>query len=62
MDATIIDALSQFIASEGFPIVAFAAIFWQANTTIKEVSTALQNNTKVLTTLVTLFEKEMNDP
>lgn len=62
VDAAIISALSQFIASVGFPIAAFAAIFWQSNTTIKEVSTALQDNTKVLTTLATLFEKEMNDP
>ena len=62
MDAAIISAVSQFIASVGFPIAAFAAIFWQSNTTIKEVSTALQENTKVLTMLATLFEKEMNDP
>lgn len=62
VDAAIITAVSQFIASVGFPIAAFAAIFWQSNTTIKEVSAAMQDNTKVLTTLATVFEKEMNAP
>lgn len=57
MDAVIIDTISQFIATVGFPIAAFAAMFWQANTTIKETTAAISENTQTLARVVTLLEK-----
>lgn len=58
MDAVLIDTISQFIASVGFPVAAFAAMFWQANTTIKETTSAISENTQTLAKVLALLEKE----
>lgn len=46
-----VDAFTQMVANVGFPIAAFAAMFYMCNTTIKE-------NTKVISDLSHLLRKE----
>lgn len=36
-----LNMISEFIASVGFPIAAFAAMFWMCNNTLKQVTTAI---------------------
>ena len=35
--------ISEFIASVGFPIAAFAAMFWMCNNTLKQVTSAIES-------------------
>lgn len=46
-----VEAFTQMVANVGFPIAAFAAMFYMCNTTIKE-------NTKVISELSHLLRKE----
>lgn len=48
MDSEFIGVLSQFVASVGFPIAAFAAIFYLYDKTIKELTVTI---TKIDSTL-----------
>lgn len=43
MDVSLIEPLTQFINGVGFPIAAFAAMFWMCNKTIAEVKDAIDN-------------------
>lgn len=38
-----IKVISDFIASVGFPIAAFAAMFWMCNNTLKQVTQAIDS-------------------
>lgn len=38
-----VELLTQFINGVGFPIAAFAAMFWMCNKTIAEVKDAIDN-------------------
>lgn len=38
-----IKTISEFIASVGFPIAAFAAMFWMCNNTLQKVTTAIES-------------------
>lgn len=49
-----VDAFTQMVANVGFPIAAFAAMFYMCNTTIKE-------NTKVIGELSHLLRNEKED-
>lgn len=44
--------LSTAISTVGFPIVTTIALFWYINTTCKELSEAIKNNTLVITRLL----------
>lgn len=43
-----IQAILNAIATVGFPIVACAALFWMINKTMKELVSAVNNNTDAL--------------
>lgn len=62
---TIQDVLSA-INTVGFPIVAYAAMFWKINKQdeqhseeVKTLAKAIENNTMALTTLKESFEREI---
>lgn len=44
--------LSTAISTVGFPIVTTIGLFWYINTTCKELSEAIKNNTLVITRLL----------
>lgn len=46
------------ISTVGFPIVAFGAIFWMMNTTIKELTSTITSNTQAITQLMTYLESK----
>lgn len=52
-----IQEIATFIGSLGFPIVACGALFWFINNTVKELKQTLQNNTDVITKLITKLDK-----
>lgn len=56
MDAGAMQAVQSLISSVGFPIVAFAAMFWMMNTTIKELTATISANTQALTKLMAYLE------
>lgn len=49
-----VEVITQLIGSIGFPIAAFIMIFYMMNTTLKEVQTAMSENTKAI---IKLLEK-----
>lgn len=46
-----IPAILSAIGTVGFPIVACGALFWMVNKTMKELTSAVNNNTSALTIL-----------
>lgn len=44
-----IPAILSAIGTVGFPIVACGALFWMVNKTMKELTSAVNNNTTALT-------------
>lgn len=56
MDAGAMQAVQSFISSVGFPIVAFAAMFWMMNTTIKELTVTISANTQAVAKLMAYLE------
>ena len=47
-----IDMLSTFISNVGFPIAAFAAMYYMCNTTIKEVKGSIDELAQSISTLL----------
>lgn len=58
MDAEAMQAVQSFISSVGFPIVAFAAMFWMMNTTIKELTATISANTQAVAKLMAYLENK----
>lgn len=56
MDAGAWQVVQSFISSVGFPIVAFAAMFWMMNSTIKELTTTISANTQAVAKLMAYLE------
>lgn len=56
MDAGVMQAVQSFVSSVGFPIVAFAAMFWMMNTTIKELTVTISANTQAVAKLMAYLE------
>lgn len=56
MDTGTMQAVQTFISSVGFPIVAFAAMFWMMNTTIKELTATISANTQAVAKLMAYLE------
>lgn len=56
MDAGAMQVVQSFISSVGFPIVAFAAMFWMMNTTIKELTATISANTQAVAKLMAYLE------
>lgn len=56
MDTGTMQAVQSFISSVGFPIVAFAAMFWMMNTTIKELTATISANTQAVAKLMAYLE------
>lgn len=56
MDAGAMQAVQSLISSVGFPVVAFGAMFWMMNTTIKELTTTISANTQAVTKLMAYLE------
>ena len=46
------------IATVGFPIVACGGLFWMINRTIKELTSAMNNNTSAITILTERIKKD----
>lgn len=38
-----VKTISEFIASVGFPIAAFAAMFWMCNNTLQKITSAIES-------------------
>ncbi len=53
------DILVQMVSNVGFPIAAFAAMYYMCNTTIKEVKESIDNLTRSIDHL--LNTKEVDD-
>lgn len=53
--------IAQFISQVGFPIVAFCLMFKLVSNQMKENTEAINNNSKVLTKLTTLFDSKAGD-
>lgn len=56
MDASTLDIISQFISNVGFPIVAFGAMWYMCNTTIKEIQSSLDNLSETINKLINKIE------
>lgn len=56
MDTGTMQEMQTLISSVGFPIVAFAAMFWMMNTTIKELTTTISANTQAVAKLMAYLE------
>lgn len=56
MDTGTMQVVQTFISSVGFPIVAFAAMFWMMNTTIKELTATISANTQAVAKLMAYLE------
>lgn len=54
------DVLIQLVSNVGFPIAAFAAMYYMCNTTIKDVKTGIDNLTRSIDLLIE-HEKEGHD-
>lgn len=48
--------LAQLVSNVGFPIAAFAAMFYMCNTTIKDINTSLDNLTQSINKLISKEE------
>lgn len=46
------DEFVTFVSNVGFPIAAFCAMYYMCNTTLKENTTAVQNCTELIRTLI----------
>ena len=46
------DEFVTFVSNVGFPIAAFCAMYYMCNTTLKENTTAVQNCTELIKTLI----------
>lgn len=56
MNSELINTIVTLIGSLGFPIAACIALFYFINKTMKEVTTALDNNTSVMNNLIAKIE------
>lgn len=56
MDTGTMQVVQSFISSVGFPIVAFAAMFWMMNSTIKELTATISANTQAVAKLMAYLE------
>lgn len=54
------DILVQMISNVGFPIAAFAAMYYMCNTTIKEVKESIDNLTRSIDHLLNTKEVDTN--
>jgi hypothetical protein len=46
------EILAQLVSNVGFPIAAFAAMFYMCNTTIKDINTSINQLTKSIDNLL----------
>jgi hypothetical protein len=54
------DILVQMVSNVGFPIAAFAAMYYMCNTTIKEVKDSIDNLTRSIDHLLDTKEVDTN--
>lgn len=54
------DILVQMVSNVGFPIAAFAAMYYMCNTTIKEVKESIDNLTRSIDHLLNTKEVDTN--
>lgn len=55
------DVLIQLVSNVGFPIAAFAAMYYMCNTTIKDVKTGIDNLTRSIDRLIEHEKKDNNN-
>lgn len=56
MDPTIVDLVSALVSNVGFPIAAFAAMFWMCNKTMNENTQAINELRQLVQELVDRME------
>ena len=61
MEPLTIDAIMQAIGSLGFPIAAFLLLFWQQQTTLKELTNAINSLKEFIKMTCPECDKDVND-